>query len=160
MTLPFTLQIDNKPNYFIEKIWQGLVETRISNTEAYSEYQIAFKELFGYAWQEDRQFPSKLYTIRSGERWSVGNAIQFATEAANGEMFNFAPELTCISIQSLEMEYSPTLSLIIDGNRIDVETMNKLSINDGFDDLVAFKSYFNNRFIGQIVHWTDFRYHV
>ena len=36
--------------------------------------------------------------------------------------------------------------------------VNKLAINDGFEDYFNFMYFFNESFSGTIVHWTDFRY--
>ena len=46
----------------------------------------------------------------------------------------------------------------IDNKRLNMSELQRLVWNDGFDNIYEFVSYFNEDFVGKIIHWTDFRY--
>jgi predicted nucleotide-binding protein (sugar kinase/HSP70/actin superfamily) len=77
-----------------------------------------------------------------------------------------------VSTQSIEIKIGPLnkIEVLIDGNLFYRQTeeaitnifhkkrMNKLAINDGFEDMHQFFKWFDTDFKGKIIHWTDLRY--
>jgi len=102
----------------------------------------------------------KIHTIRAGNRWRAGDKIHMAygVRTKNYEQFNKGiPELAFVkSVQKIEMWWDRSLYILIDGKYF--EDMETLSINDGFNDVMDFQKWFNKKFTGQIIHWTNFRY--
>jgi hypothetical protein len=104
----------------------------------------------------------KIHSIRKGNRWKPGNKIHFATgvRTKNYECFK---EGICISVQSIVLnqdESTDKMVAIIDGKKFENIDIIRLSYNDGFDHMIDFESWFKPElpFIGQIIHWTNFKY--
>lgn len=117
----------------------------------------------------------KLHTIRKDEknRWKAGVMIDFFINARQKDMFRFAPQIPVISVQKIEIKrytdfvqifiddewfgdaFFDPISESIDGYNLDLET---LAINDGFEKIEDFFSYFNEDFEGKIIHWTNLKY--
>jgi hypothetical protein len=53
MKLSFGTEINNQPNYFLEKIWQGLLLGPGDLEESYNEYQRRYLQKFGKSWDGD-----------------------------------------------------------------------------------------------------------
>lgn len=75
MNLPFALEINNKPNFFVEKIWNGLLAYELANDQDLLYYRQCYESCLGKKWAVDTTLSSKLHTIRRGERWAVGTPI-------------------------------------------------------------------------------------
>jgi len=110
-------------------------------------------------------YSPKIHTIRTGTRWKAGTKIHMAygVRTKHYEQFNkYIPELEeCISVQNIEMKLDPGCLLVtvcVDGRFLGLGEIEKLAINDGFDDINDFFEWFNGDFTGQIIHWTNFRY--
>lgn len=157
MKLPFTLIIDNKPNFFVEKIWKGLLAFGLASNLDFHHYQKLYKKFVGYEWCSD-SFVPKIHTIRREQRWRAEMTIELTTELPNNDFFNFAPEVTCLSVQEICISHTAAFQVSIDGRILNQHALNALAINDGFKDINDFKNYFDSDFNGQIVHWTSFRY--
>lgn len=183
MILPFSTQLNGKPTYFVEKIWKGLFNQLELDrpglpSEIYpKEYlECLQKELVNY---EDKL--PKLHTIREDKtnRWKAGMMIDFFINARTKKMFRFAPRISVVSTQKIEIvwtEWTPGTLLKLVSIYIDDEcyVMNyekefnsskqrhqrieTLAYNDGFDTIEDFLAYFNTDFSGKIIHWTDKKY--
>ena len=70
-------------------------------------------------------------------------------------MFRFAPKIPVKSIQQIKIKDD---LIYIDGFALSRKEVKQLAINDGFDNVSDFHNYFNEDFIGKIIHWTDFKY--
>ena len=86
-------------------------------------------------------------------------------------MFRFAPVLPVVSIQKVHVDWKPEthkglqpVVWIDDAIFYDAffgfgtDEMLQLAHNDGFDTIDDFFAYFNEDFIGKIIHWTDLKY--
>lgn len=110
----------------------------------------------------------KVHTIREGFRWKVGTKIHFKIWTGKpyvDKTFNFLPLLPCKGVQEIEFKWqqnpsSRCVQVFIDGKNVtnDVELINKLALNDGFDNRKDFFEWFKDDFKGQIIHWTDLKY--
>lgn len=171
MTLGFSTQIKNKPTYFVEKIWEAILQKGIQiNANAFIEYG---RKSLPKNYIVGTNKP-KLHTIRKDEknRWKVGNKIHFVTGNRTKERNQFAPEINVKSIQRIDIYkvanvYTPytyktknnrTYQIAIDGNCLNADNMHRIAVNDGFDDLEAFFDWFVEDFSGKIIHWTDYKY--
>nr|WP_294897781.1 hypothetical protein [uncultured Pedobacter sp.] len=174
MTLSFQQQIDGKPNYFIEKIWEGFLQAGISE-EIYHQYQMDHAEKLGQMWgfPDERLQSPKLHSIRKGNRWKAGDKIHFVINNRTKNRFQFAPIVPVVSTQEFEIKwvenpkykerYKP--EIYIDGKLFfsdyftsERKELERLSQNDGFEEGYDVCYYFNKNFKGQIIHWTDLKY--
>lgn len=84
-------------------------------------------------------------------------------------MFRFAPSITVVSVQLIEIVYytdrevllndlPPKKRVAIDGNILKEAEILQLAQNDGFDTVEEFFEYFNEDFTGKLIHWTDKKY--
>lgn len=169
MTLSFSTQINGEPNFFIEKIWCGLLKNETVDELEYPNHICNFSDRFGRKWDGiENDLPiicaPKIHTIRADkkDRWKVGNKIHFVINNRTKNRFQFAPVIPVKSIQKIEIVYwmgcGDYPAVVIDGQSLknsDVETLAK---NDGFDSVEDFFSWFNSDFKGKIIHWTDYSY--
>ena len=186
MILPFSTQLNGKPTYFIEKIWEGLLRT-VKDDVQYISHLNAHEEQFGKHWdylpdKHKRMTNPKLHTIREdkNDRWQPRTKIDFFINCRQKDMFRFAPVLPVISVQEvfmtkrgndLEITIAKVGSYIgSDDCYLYHDAKKELALNDGFDSLEEFNAYFlerinekyaqsgNSWFSGKIIHWTDLKY--
>lgn len=179
MILPFSTQMNGKPTYFIERIWEGLLRHHFETDKEYVEFLNQHKAKFGNYWdwfpeEHTRLENTKIHTIREdkNDRWKAGNKIDFFINCRQPDMFRFAPVLPVVSVQKVEIIITENCGLrkrqvwIDDlfllyheyGDRVADKGMLQLAQNDGFDTIEDFFAYFNEDFTGKIIHWTDLRY--
>jgi hypothetical protein len=160
-------ELAGQPNFFIQKIWQGLA----IQEELYEKYDYEYLQKFGDSWDYIiNDLHPKLHTIRkdSSNRWKPGMDIHFVINNRTKNRFQFAPVIPCVSIQKIEIWHeSGWKHVFIDGCLIyeenevfhtQREAMNTLALNDGFPSVEAFFAYFNQNFKGELRHWTDLKY--
>jgi hypothetical protein len=179
MILSFSTQLNDKPTYFVEKIWQGFPEA-----DKYIEEWFTLGKIYEkYDFHPDAfgMFP-KLHTIREDktERWKPGMMIDFFINARKKNMFRFAPRIPVISVQEIFMTRRGSMLEItiakedsyIGGEDfyVDAFTQGQLATNDGFSEYDDFRNYFlsviemngkamgNYWFSGKIIHWTNLKY--
>ncbi len=177
MILPFSTQMNGKPTYFVERIWEGLLTNNLLHAGASLEatdrryYEMFGKTPFNY----DLKVKPKLHTIREdkSDRWKVGTKIDFFINCRQKDMFRFAPVLKVVSVQKVEIMWFECFGkkivrvfiddksfacvnfekeMIITGNMLE------LAQKDGFDTIEDFFAFFDKDYIGKIIHWTDLRY--
>ncbi|HCD9235895.1 TPA: hypothetical protein NEG48_002907 [Elizabethkingia anophelis] len=184
MLLPFSTIINNKPTYFVEKIWAGFAHNQIDTSGVRLEHiDRAYYETFGDSpFDYESDFKPKLHTIRRDDqnRWKSGMLIDYFINTRKKNMFRFAPRIAMISSQEifmtrrgcdLEITISKTDSYIGgDDFYLYPDTKELLAQNDGFDKYCDFVKYFseaiekngdktgNYWFSGKIIHWTDLKY--
>ncbi len=171
MILPFSTKMNDKPTYFVEKIWQSLNHFQLVNVEEFFKFsdQLETKKMIDIKYL-DNQFghkdKGKCHTIREdkNDRWKAGNKIDFFINCRQPDMFRFAPVLPVVSTQKVEIIYDKIFGkniypdIRIDNTRLHPEKFETLAQNDGFDTIEDFFAYFNEDFKGKIIHWTDLRY--
>lgn len=187
MILPFSTQLNGKPTYFVEKIWEGLLRNIFEKDEEYQHYLKSHKKQFGSYWDwfpenHPRLENPKIHTIRydKNNRWKPGTMIDFFINCRQKNMFRFAPRLPVVSTQKIEIIYTGGsfnyASIYIDDkcfvenyNQHQIiaeikhhsakqEKLKELAENDGFDTIEEFLNYFNEDFTGKLIHWTDKKY--
>ena len=167
MILPFSTKINGKPTFFVEKIQTAL---RLP----YFKYSVGFHEGFvppNFNFYVKSKCKPKIHTIRTDEndRWKAGILIDFFINCRQKNMFRFAPRVPVVSVQKFQIVYYdntdtkwdiPHLkyAVRIDNRRLEPTDIEKLALNDGFGTIEAFFEYFNEDYVGKIIHWTDFRY--
>jgi hypothetical protein len=143
MILGFKLQFPwGKPTHFVEKI------------------------------KREPGYRPKLHTLRKGKRWRVGMKIHFATGVRTKNYVQFAFGL-CTCVQDIKMIIPEKqilaiimlpkpidIKIIIDDRELTTTEKTELALNDGFDSLEDFYTWFQNEGSpDQIVHWTPgFKY--
>lgn len=110
----------------------------------------------------------KLHTIRRGNRWKEGTPIHFKIWTGKpyvDKTFNFAPVIPCKGVQEIEFKWRKTatgrcVNVFIDGKDVttNIELIDNLAVNDGFDNRKDFFEWFKDDFKGQIIHWTNLKY--
>lgn len=172
MTLGFKQTIDNKPTYFVYKICNGYVE-QLKKEEKYYKvfllvlYFIAnyrkYKRDFGKEIDLNTKRPQtiKIHTIRKDEkkRWKVGSKIHFVINNRTKTRFEFAPTDTVKAIQKIKIRRIAGLqyggNIWVDNRYLNLDEIQKLAWNDGFDSVEDFWAYFDNDFDGIIIHWFE-----
>ena len=166
MTLSFTQKINGKPNYFVHKIWRGILYHRLSDADFVSFcYQPWFKK-FGETcpMMDGLNVPPKLHTIRLDphNRWRPGMKIHPVINNRSENRFQFAPTMLCMSTHRIDVVRKcndiDVGWIYVDGKPITGDKIIKLAINDGFDSVEDFFNYFNKDFTGKLIHWTDLKY--
>ena len=101
MLLPFSTNINNKPTYFVEKIWAGFALNQIDTSGVRLEHiDMAYYEVFGDSpFDYESDFKPKLHTIRrdAHNRWKQGMLIDYFINARKKNMFRFTPRIPMIS---------------------------------------------------------------
>lgn len=168
MTLSFTTEINGKPTYFVEKIWEAIMQKGIQvNLNEFAEYGKKYLSE-GYKLKTNKP---KIHTIRRDlkNRWKVGNKIHFVINNRTKDRQQFAPIMKVKSIQKIKIEWIPHVNMYhgeekdlpiihIDGVKLERYDFYKLFENDGFEGYKDFFEWFNEDFEGIIIHWTDFKY--
>lgn len=187
MTLPFSTtwpermgEFAGQPNYFVPKIWKSLLNGVWMNAYDFSE---KFKTLSDEDAKKINEVKSKSHTIRKDEsnRWKPDMDIHFVINNRTKDRFQFVPVIKCVSVQKIEIVWRDgglipgrTANVFIDNtkeigrynekdkiwrDRVKVDrSLEALAINDGFESVEDFFSYFNTDFTGKIIHWTDLKY--
>jgi len=167
MKLSFGTQVNHQPNYFLEKIWLGLLQGPGNLEESYYNYQRRYIEKFGKTWDGDsfgEFLEPKIHTIRRDldNEWKAGMDIQLVINLNSPDEFQFVPTLKCQSVQRIQIDYSNLINdgpaVFIDYELMDRYSLAQLVVNDGFPTIDDFFLYFNEEFSGNLIHWTPLRY--
>lgn len=154
-----------KPTYFREKILAGV---------GYIPSDVGKMPKNGQGVLHLIEHP-KIHTIRAGHRWKEGDLMHMAygVRTKNYCQFNKGiPELERVkSVQDIRIDHYPLSNYIkvtIDGKsyrvfehekiHADHDVIRQLAINDGFESIDHFFSWFSEDFSGQIIHFSSFRY--
>lgn len=156
-------ELAGEPNYFVEKIWDGLHFPNCR--DAFDLFRDNYIKKFGQDWDSEDEFNPKLHTIRLDphNRWKQGTKIHFVINNRTKDRFQFAPVIECMSVQKIEIVYrhiknERPANAWIDGRIMSEDEIEQLSLNDGFPSVEAFFQYFNGDFSGKIIHFTDLKY--
>ncbi|MGM8362114.1 hypothetical protein ACSV4D_09390 [Flavobacterium sp. ARAG 55.4] len=164
MILPFSTQLNGKPTYFVEKIWETIFQKGIQIKMG--EFLELAREALPKNYIVGTHNP-KLHTIRKDEkdRWKKGTMIDFFINCRQKDIFRFAPRIPVVSTQKIHVFYITDApycynepSIYIDDKILPNDKWLTLAQNDGFDTIEDFFAYFNEDFKGKIIHWTDLKY--
>lgn len=109
----------------------------------------------------------KIHSLRKGNRWKAGMAIQMATgvrtKQYNAFNLNRADLWICTGVQHISFKKDECVlgfEVYVDGKRLSGRKLQELIQNDGFKTMLDFYAWFKDEkdWPDQIVHWTDFRY--
>lgn len=165
--------------YFVEKIWKSLgkefVEKEaISIAAAFTDLRKDSINDFGAMKQIhfDRimAFAPKLHTIRSGNRWKVGD--KFSPRVWSGKPYNskqiiIAPDMEVKKVFTLDVQFISRPFIRYKNEKgywesYPERTFDKMALNDGFsfredleEWLLGNKPFYNNGFTGQIICWDE-----
>ncbi|MGB8706236.1 MAG: hypothetical protein WCD31_14515 [Gillisia sp.] len=140
----------------------------------------------GYSKTVMQEVKPKLHTIRQDKknRWKAGTDIHFVINNRSKDRYQFAPIIKCVSTQRIAIintgkhphgDYHKCMEVLVeqdsentrfgschfdkDGDIIYCsEWVEDLAINDGFESVKDFFSWFRTDFHGKIIHWTDLKY--
>lgn len=152
---------DGKPTYFIEKIWDSLIEEFNDFTQYRPDFIMSYRNKFNNHWDSTERILPKRHTIREDKngRWKPGMKIHFFIGSRTLFAFLFAPVVECKSVQKIEIYTRDSLHFMkIDGRFLNHLEAENLAINDGFDNVEDFFNWFNDDFEGKIIHWTNLKY--
>lgn len=172
-----------QPTYFVEQINNALVAAGICTIEEIDKYESAFTSKFGHRL---RSLPEqKKHSIREDgkNRWKVGQKIHFFINNRTPQMFRFAPVVEVKAIQRIKFKYfeDGTVCVSVEDLHHEPNTVYQLcfydktpegyvkrwngtnlieqiAINDGFNNVDDFLSWFCTDFEGKIIHWTNLTY--
>lgn len=166
MQLNFTTHINGKPNYFVEKILNGLIYSGFINEIKHHHLKI---DLYKKTGEQNFIWGPKIHTIRKDEkqRFKPGINLHLVINPySKTKRLQFAPLIKCTSIQKIHISFwyntdteeFTTPLILVDDKELNKKQMQQLAINDGFDTLEDFLTYFKGGFVGKIIHWTNFKY--
>jgi len=160
MTLGFSQEIKGVKNFFLGKIWQGLINLDERNLAHYCRYMDQHDKQFGKLWEESVNHKPKVHTIRSGiGRWRPGMDIHMVINNRTKNRFQFAPTIKCKRVQEIKITWQNGFpAVFVDGAYVNRHLVEKLAINDGFESVDDFFAYFNKDFTGTLIHWTELKY--
>lgn len=94
----------------------------------------------------------KIHAIKQDQEnsWSLFEPIEFC-EINKPEFMKGI----CKGIQDIKIDDK---NIFIEGCRLNKKQIELLSKNDGFDCIEHFFTYFQGRYEGKIIHWTEFKY--
>lgn len=163
MILPFSTQMNGKPTYFVERIWEAILTkgilcnavemAQIGTTAVPENYLVGTHKPKLHTFREDKK-----------DRWKAGTKIDFFINCRQKDMFRFAPVLPVVSVQKIDIKHHlDYVTIFIDEMVYEIEkdellqkikstddVIKTLAENDGFDTIEDFK--------GKIIHWTELRY--
>ncbi|UOB18596.1 hypothetical protein [Abyssalbus ytuae] len=162
--------ISGKLTGFQEKIQISLIKEGLLNPDDLHQYdrytQFNGPELNSKKYRNS--INSKKHTIRQDvkDRWRPCILIDFFVFSRTNKMFRFAPRVSCISTQDIEITYNEETcdlygqypTMFVDKRPLSIIECENLAVNDGFDSMDDFCYYFNKDYSGKIIHWTGIKY--
>jgi len=172
-------------NKIAKGVWQNYPKLFNEHTNTFSDSDWnkfdkikPFENISEY--DKERLYP-KIHTIRNDKnnRWKVGSKIHPVINNRTKNRFQFTPTLEVKGIQRIEIEWTDLGSLLgrealiyidnikcvgkyseIDKYHYDFpgQSLQNLALNDGFESVEQFFSWFNKDFNGKIIHWTNLTY--
>lgn len=154
---PKNLGLIDSRTFFVEKILIGLLKNSLIRRIDYVDILEEFRSRFNRNWDVKPDLRAKLHTIRRDEKnkWHAGRKIHFLINSRTKDRFQFGPVVECVHVQSIEIVNS---SVVVDGKVLSNEKLYELAINDGFETVLDFLTYFQHGFRGKIIHWTNLKY--
>jgi hypothetical protein len=157
-----------KRTFFIDKISRALVISKQLKAIDFCGFYDSYKYKFEKAYDQDETQTPKLHTIRRDvfNKWKHSTEIKFFINVNLEDQFQFAPIIPLVSTQNIRISYNAEdcekmcvePAIYIDEKPIDLDTLSALAVNDGFENVVDFLTYFNTNYEGLIIHWTNLKY--
>jgi hypothetical protein len=149
------------PTHFVEQLW-NMISNRdmitVDQSNEWHEYGSILEPYYDYSYTFEKE---KLHTIRlQSNRYKVGQMQQpfiWSGKPYKDPIFRFMPPMPLISKQ--EIIITPSYWIFIDGKTLKSNDVDRLALNDGFDNTEDFFKWFTKRpFFGEIRHYTDLKY--
>lgn len=144
---------EGQQTFFREKIWAGLADRA-------DGFKIP-DENTDWDWHEYYNARPKWHTIRSGNRWKVGDKFSpriWSAKPYRSKQIEFAPPIQIKKIWTFRISYS---SYYVDETEFLLDDLTILAKNDGLS-VEDFESWFaghgkkkDAEFVGQILSWSN-----
>lgn len=144
-----------QPTYFVEKFYKSLFLMKCVPPELATD--------FNFAVMNDYNYKAKNHTIRSGNRWKVGD--KFSPRVWSGKPYNskqiiLSDDVEIKQIYQVRIWRESLLNwrIYINGEIISAPKISELATNDGLthrDLLEWFNVPVEKNFEGQIICWSD-----
>ncbi|MCP9765160.1 hypothetical protein [Lacihabitans soyangensis] len=181
MTLGFKTKTDDgKPTLFPEKVLLCLMSEVLIKIVDWNDIM----KDSPYGQMAVGTYAPKLHSIREDIRWKPGVMIDFYTGVRTNNAYRFAPRVSVVSVQKIEIIPEPPKPHSLDHPRIYLKKIDKktgkeallcfsvridnryqweneikkLAKNDGFDTVDEFFEWFGAGYKGRIIHWTSLKY--
>lgn len=122
-----------------------------------------FKEKILECVKPTGKYKPKKHTMRAGKRFKKGDKLHLAYGVRSKEykQFNEGVEglQECTGVQECVIKWKRhDYTVSIDGRILPTDEVEELAVNDGFDDIVQFLTWFCKSQVLQIIHWTKLKY--
>lgn len=142
---------DGSPTFFKEKITMGCATI----PDSHYNLKVLLKSV-GYH--------SKIHTLRKSFRIKKGMMLDLAYWS--GKPYNSSPDrfitqVPCKATQTVKIDYllaGIPPDVYVDNRKLNLDEVQELAINDGFDGRVKFYEHFNKSETYCLIHWTDKKY--
>lgn len=148
-------QKSGKPTYFVEKFFKSLFIMKCIPTELATD--------FNFAVMNDENYMPKHHTIRSGNRWKVGD--KFSPRVWSDKPYHSKQIILCEDVEIKQIyqiriwrESPLNWRIYINSQIISAPKITELAKNDGLshkDLLEWFNVPVEKNFEGQIICWSD-----
>lgn len=165
MTLGFSTKFkDGMRTNFVEKIWASYVDKGFELPEFWPGWY-GLNCVYDFDGNNFADIKPKLHTMREDihDKWRAGMNIHPVIGNRSANRFQFAPTISCVSVQEIYMTYfCGRLEMSVDDKYLYKYDIEKLIASDGFDSEDTFIKWFfpydQNKWFGKIIHWTDLKY--
>lgn len=169
MIVGFSTMKEGNKTYFPEKVLASIDPKqvidfyhKIHKTE-FTDSWALFNYEFDYSLYLESLSQPKIHTFRgdSSNRFRQGLNIDYFINVRTKNMFRFAPKQPLVSTQNISIIYykeSNVPIITIDNIELVSSKIEELAINDGFNSVEHFLSWFKEDFSGKIIHWTGKKY--
>lgn len=105
---------------------------------------------------------TKIHSIRKGNRWRVGQVIDFFANVRRPDMYRFRPNAFVVAVQAISLTEFGVIK--VDGRALSGAEKELLAANDGFASLAAMMKFFATHgdrmppLKAQLIHWTPLTY--
>lgn len=152
-----------KSTHFVEQLWNMISNRNMISEEESNKWHEFGSEIeryydYSYSYSFEKE---KLHTIRKkSDRYKVGQMQQpfiWTGKPYKDPIYRFMPPMPLISKQ--EILITPSFWIFVGGKSLKSNDVDKLALNDGFDNTDDFFKWFTKRpFLGEIRHYTDLKY--
>ena len=163
-TYPFYHPRKGEETFFVEKIWKFIYDAYEGSNNPLAGYWENYDYTLGIDYNISHNIHNhypKSHTIRNGNRWKVGD--MFSPRIWSGKPYNspqiiIGPDIEIKKIWRFDIEPLGG-DYLLNGHKLNFDTLKIIAQNDGFTELDDFEPWFNVKrnkgFCGQIICWND-----
>lgn len=105
---------DGSRTHFVDKIWEGLLETKEATTSEYLDFDQKHCDKFGTSFNNfflvsefsERKYHSIRPRRKGNKQWAIGDKIHMAINPRSPNYFQFAPTLEVKRVDDIDIKYS------------------------------------------------------